>query len=480
MEEFLSRFWPWIAVGLDIVIATVTASHAVLHKRDSRSALCWVIVIWLAPFAGSLLYVCLGVNYIARRAHRLRPTNPSPDQRDREASRQFESDCESRCGSLQPLAGLVRRMTQLPLTGGNAVKCLADGETAYSAMLAAISSAQQSVSLCVYTFEIGRAARAFADVLIKAAQRGVAVRVLIDDLGSGFVWRSGLVLFKGSPVEVARFLPTLTPWHFRYSNLRNHRKILVVDGSVGFTGGMNITDLNYRDTAELTRARDVHFELRGPVVHQLQDSFRVDWKFTTGESIEGDLWYGPVEQNGAVLARVVSHGPDEDLDRLHSVIHGAISCAAKRILVVSPYFIPDYALISALNSASLRGVQVDIVVPSKVDVRLVQWASTTVFPQLIESGCRIWLSQPPFDHSKLMVVDGEWSLIGSANWDARSLRLNFELNVECYNTALASELTDIVTTRLEGATRVTFEWVHDRPLLARLRDGITRLASPFL
>lgn len=479
MNEFVTRYWPWIAIALDVFVATLAASHAVLNKRDPRGALGWVIVIWLAPFAGSLLYFWLGINHIARKAHRLRPPDQLPDGSETD-TQQPESDCQNQCGRLQPLARLVQRMTQQPLTGGNSVSCLRDGETAYSAMLSAIESAQHSVSLCVYIFEVGRAARAFADALIRAAERGIAVRVLIDDLGAGFVWQSGLRLFKNSPVKVARFLPTLTPWHFHYSNLRNHRKILVVDGAVGFTGGMNITDVNYRDADDETRAIDVHFELRGPVVHQLQDNFGIDWSFTTGEPIEGAPWYGPVERDGDVLARVISDGPDEDLDRLHSAIQGAISSAASRILVATPYFIPDYALISALNTAALRGVEVDIVVPSKTDVRLAQWAGMTVLPQLLDSGCRIWLSRPPFDHSKLMVVDGEWSLIGSANWDPRSLRLNFELNVECYNATLAGELTDIITSRMDGATRVTQEWLRQRPLLMRLRDGITRLGSSFL
>lgn len=482
MDIFLQQFWPWIIAGLDLLLATVTSSHAVLRKRDSRAAAGWVGLIWLTPFAGSMLYIWLGINRIERKAHRLRPAELADEIRRRAADHgQTELECELHCGHLQSLAGLVGRMTGQPLCSDNQVTCLpGGGDAAYAAMLAAIDNATTSISLCVYIFANDRAGRVFAESLIRATKRGVNVRVLVDDVGSGYSWRSGTDLFENSSVTVARFLPTLTPWRFQYSNLRNHRKVLIVDGSIGFTGGMNICEVNYRDIPEEQRAQDVHFELHGAVVHQLQDAFVLDWSFTTGERLSGGLWYGPIESNGSVLARVISDGPDEDLDRLQSVILGAISCAKSHIVVVMAYFVPDHALISALNMAAWKGVQVDIVLPSQVDVRLVRWASTAVLPHLLGSGCRIWLSEPPFDHSKLAVIDDTWSLIGSANWDQRSLRLNFELNVECYDAALAGQLTGIAESRMATATRVTTEWLQQQSLAVRLRNGLASLAAPFL
>lgn len=250
MDTFLQQFWPWMIAGLDLLMATVTTSHAVLHKRDSRAAAGWVGLIWLAPFAGSMLYIWLGINRIERKAHRLRPAELADEISRRAADRgQTESECELHCGHLQSLAELVGRMTGQPLCSGNQVTCLPDGDAAYSAMLAAIDNATTSISLCVYIFANDRAGRVFAESLIRASNRSVIVRVLVDDVGSGYSWRSGTDLFEDSSVTVARLLPTLTPWRFQYSNLRNHRKVLVVDGEIGFTGGMNICEVNFRDVA---------------------------------------------------------------------------------------------------------------------------------------------------------------------------------------------------------------------------------------
>jgi cardiolipin synthase len=181
-----------------------------------------------------------------------------------------------------------------------------------------------------------------------------------------------------------------------------------------------------------------------------------------------------------VLSRGVPDGPDEDFETLRFTLLGAIACARRSIQVVTPYFLPDASLIAALNVAALRGVEVDIVLPVRNDLALVGWASTAQLWQVLEHGCRVFLSPPPFDHTKLMLVDGIWTLLGSANWDPRSLRLNFEFNVECYDRELAASLQDLVRTKIERSRRIHLADVDGRSLPIRLRDGIARLFSPFL
>ena len=209
---------------------------------------------------------------------------------------------------------------------------------------------------------------------------------------------------------MACFLPALVPVWSAYSNLRSHRKILVIDGCIGFTGGMNI-----RESAASKRSaaiEDLHFRLDGPVVAHLQHVFADDWLFTTKESLAGDAWFPPLGAKGPVLARGVSDGPDEDFDELRFAYLGALACAESSVQIITPYFLPDSALITSLNVAAMRGVAVDILLPQENNLRFVQWASTAQLWQLLEYDCRIWLTPPPFEHTKLMVVDKAWTSLG--------------------------------------------------------------------
>jgi cardiolipin synthase len=263
-------------------------------------------------------------------------------------------------------------------------------------------------------------------------------------------------------------------------NMRTHRKILVADGRVGFTGGMNIRVGHCLQRHPRSPVQDIHFRVRGPVVTQLQEVFADDWLFTTGESLRGDAWFPKPEIAGQVLARGVPDGPDEDFEKLRWTLLGALAIARHSIRIVTPYFLPDQALVSALNLAAMRGVQVDIILPARSNLPFVGWASQAMWWQVLKHDCRIWLTPPPFDHSKLMVVDDSWVLLGSANWDARSLRLNFEFNLECYDLELARRSHDLVEAKRKAAHLVTLQEMDDRPLPARLRDGLARLLTPYL
>ena len=220
--------------------------------------------------------------------------------------------------------------------------------------------------------------------------------------------------------------------------------------------------------------------MTGPVVSQLQEVFADDWQFTTGESLRGEAWFAKPEKTGSVLARGVTDGPDEDFEKLRWTILGALSIARYSVRIVTPYFLPDPAVVSALNLAAMRGVRVDIFLPARNNLPFVQWASQALWWQVLEHGCRIWLTPPPFDHSKLMLVDGCWSLVGSANWDPRSLRLNFEFNLECYDADLAHRLDLLVLEKQKISRQVTLAEVDSRSLPIRLRDGVARLLTPYL
>jgi len=265
-----------------------------------------------------------------------------------------------------------------------------------------------------------------------------------------------------------------------FLNLRSHRKILVADGSIAFTGGMNVRDGNVLANNPERPIQDLQFKLEGPVVEQLALVFVEDWAFTTGEVLTGDCWFPPLTEVGPVIARGIPDGPGEDLDKLRLTLLGGVQTAVSRIRVVTPYFLPDRDLISALAIAALRGVEVDIVLPAVNNLPVVKWASTALLWQLLERGCRVFLTPPPFDHTKLMVVDDAWTLVGSANWDPRSLRLNFEFNVECYDRALASAMNHLIQLKIASAREITQVDVDGRKIPVRLRDGMARLLSPYL
>ncbi|MEQ1861375.1 MAG: phospholipase D-like domain-containing protein [Chthoniobacteraceae bacterium] len=470
--DWLSHGWRYLTVTLTLLAALLASGHAVIWKRDSRSAVLWCVVIWLLPLAGPLLYLLLGINRIERRATALR----REDARAHTPPRDDASACDVP-GALRPLAQLVGQLVPRALLAGNRIEPLIDGAQAYPAMLEAIDGARESLALATYIFDRDGIGQRFVDALGRAVARGVEVRVLLDDTDARFSWGSAAPALRRAGVTVGVFNPTLVPARFLVANLRNHSKILVADGRVGFTGGINIAS-DYWGQDECSR--DLHFRLHGPVVAHLAEVFAADWQFATDEVLSGEKWFPSLASCGAMAARGLETGPDENFERLRWTIHGALAVARKSVRILTPYFLPDSVLISALNIAALRGVEVDIILPDRGDLRHVEWASDAQLWQVLGRGCRVWRAPAPFDHSKLLLVDGEWSLFGSANWDARSLRLNFEFDVECYSAELGARLEALVERKRAVARRVTLEEMDARPLPVRLRDGIARLFAPYL
>lgn len=479
--QFLDRWWPHVT-GLFVLAANLLASgHALLRKRDTRAAIAWVGLVWLAPGVGATLYLLLGVNRIRKRAlHLLR--EPGPRSALLSAQR---AELEAKERDLPPelcaQARLVAQVSRRPLLAGNRIEPLFDGDQAYPAMLAAIEGARSSVALCTYIFDDDPAGRRFVEALARARARGVEVRVLVDGMGVKYSQPPIDRALRRAGLTVARFLPTLSPASLAFFNLRNHRKVLVVDGAIGFTGGMNIRHGHLVGENPRSPIRDLHFRLQGPVVAQLQASFAEDWHFTTGELLAGERWFPPLAPCGRTLARVVPDGPDfDDLEVLRAVLLGALAMARESVRVITPYFLPDAAMISALAVAAMRGVRVHVLLPGKNNIPPVQWASAALLWQVQKPGCRVFLSPPPFDHSKLMVVDRQWTIFGSTNWDPRSLRLNFEVDVECYDPELAARLDDHAAARIAISREITLADSDGRPLPTRLRDGFARLFSPYL
>jgi cardiolipin synthase len=478
----LQEYWPRVATFISIALSLLCSGHAILNKSDSRSAIGWVGIIWLVPMLGSILYFLLGINRVHRLAKGLRHDGAMVDvpealmvTKDWELEAQFPAR-----PSFVTLARLGRTVTGRPLLAGNMITPLINGDDAFPNMLDAIHRAKKSISLSTYIFDNDKVGKQFISSLAEAVKRGVVVKVLIDDIGLRYSWRPVLKGLARAHIEVARFMGALRPMTFPHFNLRKHRKIMVVDGERAFTGGMNIRQGHQLSLNPRHPVTDLHFEVHGPLVGQLQEVFVEDWAFTTGKVLRGEEWFEYPVHTGETMARVITEGPDEDLFKLSMIIEGAISSAQDSLLILTPYFLPDSSMCRALSIAAARGVKVNIVLPKDNNLPFVQWASNPQLLPLLQHGCRIWFTPPPFDHTKLMIVDDAWTLFGSANLDPRSLRLNFELNVECYDEKLALQLKNIVLLKLRNAHRLTEDELLGRTLPVRLRDGVARLFSPYL
>jgi cardiolipin synthase len=477
-REFLEA-WPQIVAVLHVLLAIVGSSHAVLTKDDPRSAVGWVGLIWLSPFIGVALYYVLGINRIRRKAIAImgEDHDPNPDLE----SRAVLIRNEVYSPAALHIAAIGDRLRGFSLTEGNHVDILTNGDEAYPAMIDAINQASASIMFSTYIFDYDEAGIRFLHALAAAVKRGVEVRVLVDATGSRYSFPSIVPALKNVGVRVARFMPNFALSKMSAINLRTHRKILVVDGRTGFTGGLNIRAGNYIEKPVVRNLiKDIHFRVTGPVVAHLRRAFVEDWVFTTREVLDGPVWKPELVKTGDMLARGVLDGPDKDFEKILDTLYGSITGARRSIKIVTPYFLPDPPTIKFLSVAAKSGVDIEIVLPEQNNIPLVSWASMSMLRPLIESGCKIYFSEPPFDHSKIMVVDEVWSFLGSSNWDARSLRLNFEFNVECYSSDLARKLLAIFEQKKTRSRPVTLEAIRSRKLHLRLRDGLVKLLAPYL
>ena len=459
------------------------AGHVILKKRDTKAATGWVGLIFFSPLMGVCLYWLFGINRIHRRAciKLAEKEIISLPERDAAVS---PIEVGERFGGgksgLAMLSQLTEKVTMHPLMQGNQIVPLVNGDKAYPEMLSAVQKARCSISLSTYIFENDKWGKIFRQELRRAVNRGVEVRVLVDAIGARYSFPSIVKGLRKDGIYVATFMQTMLPWRFRYHNLRNHRKIFVIDGVLGFTGGMNIQAGNVLNDNPVHPVQDVHFLIKGPVVAELQRAFAEDWTFTTGEKLDGPIWYPCQQYCGNSIARGISDGPDENFDKLRLVILGALASARSSIRIATPYFLPDDELAAGLRIAALRGVDVQIMTPEISNLRMVKWASTAGLEELVASGCRVFFTPPPFDHSKLVTVDEGWVLLGSANWDPRSLALNFEFNVECYDTHLAQKVNELLEHKLSIAQDVTIESLKNRSFWEHLRNNFFRLFSPYL
>lgn len=480
MTWFESALWPAFLTVSSIIAGLLALAHLLLRHRDYRSAAFWTALVVFSPLVGPVLYLFLGINILRRRGKHYRSgayepwRDPVPDYPLPFPSESLESR------EHQQFAKTLDRLSRFSFTVGNHVLPLHGGDEAMPRMLEAIRHARHSITMASYIFEAIGIGADFVTELGRAVARGVQVRVMVDDAGTRYSWPPVIDALQKAGVNARRFMPNRMILRLVTMNLRNHRKIMVVDGSLAYTGGMNIREGNMLSRKPAHPVHDLHFEVQGPIAAQIQRVFAEDWAFCTGESLEGPLWFPEVAVSGSTSAIGIVDGPDEDMEVMPAAFFAALNAAREEVQIMTPYFLPNPVLMAALRLCAIRGVKVTILTPSQNNIPFVAWAARTLYPELLSVGCRIFESPPPFDHAKFFLIDGVWSFLGSTNWDPRSLRLNFEFNLACHDAELGRRLRVEMASKLAVSREISVEMLEEAPLLQRARNGFARLFIPIL
>ena len=471
----------WLAwpprIGLYLVLAWLLylawlCIWIVLQKREPVATLSWVMSLALLPYIGFLIYFLFGPQKIQRQ--RLRRG------RSRQGVEQYSGGQGDDPQRLE-LSRLGLASTGLPPSSATSVQWLIDGHATFEALLQAIAGARHHVHLEYYIWEPDRTGLRIRDALVECARRGVQVRLLLDAVGARRMRRRHLRPLLDAGAEVGWFHPTLfRPFTRPWLNLRTHRKIVVVDGDAGFVGGINITDTQ-DESLDPGAYRDLHLRVEGAVVRSLQLVFVEDWVYAAGCEARafGAPEYWPRLESGAIHAQVLVSGPDSSWEAIHRQHVAAIHEARHRVWLVTPYFVPGEAARMALTSAALRGLDVRVIVPARSDSRIVSACARSYYDELLAAGVRVFEYQPSMLHSKALLVDEDTCVVGSANFDHRSFRLNFELSVLLHDAAFAARLEAEMEDTLSQAREVRADRPRP-PLPTRLGEAFARLLSPLL
>jgi cardiolipin synthase len=478
--------WAWIVTILSVVdtILVGLAIISVLRRpREPRAMLAWILALLLLPILGLILFVLTGEPRFERtrrkrRRHRRRIGGKLRDHLD-----SVQVDDESETGAEHVAADLATLATQVSNrmpTMGNDVTIYHEDEQNFNAILEAIESARAHVHLEYYIFQPDDTGRQLRDLLIKKAAQGVEVRLLVDYIGCWKWPRSFRKSFTRGGIKLGWFLPVV-PWRGRWRvNFRNHRKIVVVDGRIGFTGSQNIGDEYRGRLAKFGPWRDTHMRIIGPAVQQLQATFAEDWLYATREEISADVYFPPPITRGNQTVQVIPSGPDSNPRIMHHLLNAAVTGARASVDIITPYFAPDTTMIVALQSAAYRGVRVRLLIPSLSDHFVTLWAGRSFYQELTDAGVEIYEYAHALLHSKVVIVDSSCGLVGSANMDQRSFRINFEVTTILYDQSLAANLQEDFDGLLVKADRIQPDspdhWGFRKSILL----GLARLTSPLL
>ena len=473
-----------IVIFINIILAITVIF---LERKKPSSTWAWLLVLYFLPFVGFFLYLLLGRQL--RKKHLFRWDGKKDIGIDRLIKYQIEAIKENQFDFRNDYVQDYNHMIYMNLTTNNsvltqdnAVHIFDDGCDKFEALLKDIVAAKNHIHIQYYIFKLDNLGQRIYNALLKKARQGVKVRILYDEMGSRDVRKRHFkeLIELGGEVEV--FFPSILPLINPRLNFRNHRKIVVIDGRIGYIGGFNVGDEYLGLSDRFGYWRDTHLRIEGSSVHPLQTRFILDWNQA---SAKNDIQYAGryfpiIPQKGTSAVQIISSGPDTEWEVIKNNYLRLISNAKRYVYIQSPYFIPDESFFDAVRVASLAGIDVRIMIPNKPDHMFVYWATYSYVGQLVEAGAKVYHYEKGFIHAKMIVVDDEVASVGTANIDVRSFSLNFEVNAVLYDRALAHRLAEIFEQDILDSSELTKELYLNRSNAVKFKESISRLLSPIL
>ncbi|OCS84498.1 cardiolipin synthase [Caryophanon tenue] len=458
-----------------------------LERRDPTSTWAWILVLFFLPLAGFILYLLLGRQL--RKKHLFRWAGRQDIGIDQLIDYQITAIAndtfEYRNPQIEKYDEMIfmhLRNNDAVLTQDNAVRIYHDGVDKFEALLTDIKHAKDHIHIQYYIFKLDQLGSRIYRALIKKAQQGVKVRILYDEMGSRTTKRRHFkdLIIAGGEIEI--FFPSILPLINPRMNYRNHRKIVVIDGKIGYTGGFNVGDEYLGLKERFGYWRDTHLRIEGSAVHPLQTRFLLDWNQATShrEIHYANRYFPIIPRKGTVSMQIVSSGPDSNWEQIKNGYLKMINMAKRYVYIQSPYFIPDQSFMDAIRIASLSGIDVRIMIPNKPDHMFVYWATYSYVGQLLEAGAKIYHYDRGFIHAKMIVVDDEVCTVGTANIDLRSFKLNFEINAFIYDRSISHRLAELFEQDMLDCSELTHELYKKRSLVIKMKESISRLLSPIL
>jgi cardiolipin synthase A/B len=471
-----------LAIILILQIA-VLGSIIFLENRDPARTIVWLLVLGVLPILGAVIYLVFGRTFRRRKLARYRNASQKRLEHIIKNQRKLLGSNDIMLGDKVPqkkkLVRLLVDNSLAPLTQNNRAQVLTNGVETFKAIFEALEAAEHHIHLEYYIFKYDEVGKDVIEILTKKVRAGVKVRVLVDGWGS-LKFSKELAELKKVGVAAEWFFPVKFPFFSSKLNNRNHRKIIVVDGKVGFIGGLNIGDEYLSRDKQFGFWRDTFLRLEGESVHLVQTIFLNDWFFVTQEDVTERKYFPKPIPVGDQLTQIATSGPDSDWESLLQVFFTAINGAEKSIYIETPYFVPDESTLMAIKTAARSGLDVRLIFQGIADHKLTFWASHSYFEELLEAGVRIYHYQKGILHAKIFIVDGEIGSLGSTNFDNRSFRINFEINAFIYNREFAKRLEQDFDQDILDSVEIDYEEFRHRPFANRVKESSARLLSPIL
>lgn len=480
-----------VIISTSVTVLYVLAIIGIIYKiilenRNPVRTLAWMLVLILIPVAGLLLYIFFGTNYRKRKMFSMKELGDakwlqylSEDQKQRLTKAEFMSKKDME--AVKPLMTLLLNNSKALLSHNNVVDILNNGEETFPSIFQALSEAKKYIHLEYYIIEEGEISNKLKEILIKKAKEGVKIRFIFDDVGSWKLSKKYIRELEEAGVQIYPFLPVRLPFLTHKANYRNHRKIIVVDGQVGFIGGLNFADRYMYGLPKIGHWRDTHLKIKGEAVNSLHLVFLVDWYFACQELLLNKDEYLPdIKANGNVIMQAVASGPDSDWTSIQQAYFTMINMAKKYVFISTPYFMPGETTVNCIKAAAMSGVDVRLMIPHNSDSVLTYWCTRSYVEELVEAGVKVYQYMKGFNHSKVIVVDGLVSSVGTANMDIRSFEQNFEINMIIYDRQVSKKLARDFLTDLNVSMLVQLNQWKFRSQAERIRESLARLFAPLL